>query len=494
MTQAKNTLSQLIDPARIEAKLGRYGVAQGKDLTDPTIWARTQEYRRLASARMQPLDKRDVKGRLPVAEYHLSRKVDGEFAVLWFAHGQALLVNPGGTVRVGLPLLDEAQKQLQRAGIKTALIAGELFFRHSDGTRPRVHDVSRTARQPGGQADLDGLCFAAFDILDLDGQAATGKHADTVSRLQKLFGGGVRVAPVDSVWVKSVEEIEQYFASWVEQQGGEGLVLRSDQAGTYKLKPRHTLDVAVVGFTESIDERRGFLHDLLVAVMRKDGSLQLLGRVGGGFSDEERRTFLTELKQKVVRSEYVESSSEHLAYQMVRPEWVIEISCLDLLTQTSRGGSVDKMALAWDDKAQSYAPLRRLPLATPISPNFVRRREDKQVSVSDVRAQQLADLVEIEKLDKDARQLTLPASQVLRREVYTKTQKGQTMVRKLLLWQTNKQSEGDYPAYVLHFTDFSPGRKEPLSREIRVSNTRAQIDQLWDELFKENIVKGWTRA
>jgi hypothetical protein len=124
----------------------------------------------------------------------------------------------------------------------------------------------------------------------------------------------------------------------------------------------------------------------------------------------------------------------------------------------------------------------------------VRRREDKQVSVSDVRAQQLADLVEIEKLDKDARQLTLPASQVLRREVYTKTQKGQTMVRKLLLWQTNKQTEGDYPAYVLHFTDFSPGRKEPLSREIRVSNTRAQIDQLWDELFKENIVKGWTRA
>ena len=31
----------LIDSARIEWKLGKYGVGQGKDLKNPTVWQRT---------------------------------------------------------------------------------------------------------------------------------------------------------------------------------------------------------------------------------------------------------------------------------------------------------------------------------------------------------------------------------------------------------------------------------------------------------------------
>jgi hypothetical protein len=487
-------MAQLIDPARVEFKLGRYGVAAAKDLTDPTLWQRTQEYRRTVGQRLTPIGKSDLQSRLPAGEYHLSRKIDGEFAVLVFADGEALLVNPGGTVRVGLPLLAEAQKQLGRAGVKKALIAGEFYYRHASGARSRVHDVGSAARAPAGQAALDGLAFAAFDLIEVDGQPAPARHVDTYARLEKLLGGGQRVHPVEAAVVKTSAEIEQYFASWVEQQGGEGLVLRSDSAGSFKLKPRHTLDVVVVGYTESTEERQGLLHDLLVAVMRKDGGLHLLGRVGGGFTDEERRSFLLTLKGLGTPSDYVESSPDHVAYQMVRPEWVIEVSCLDLISQTGRGGNIDKMVLQFDPKAGRYAPLRRLPLATLISPNFVRRREDKEVSVTDVRAQQLADLVEIEKLDQDVHQLTLPKSELLRREVYTKVNRGQTMVRKLVLWKTNKEAEGDFPAYVVHFTDFSAGRKTPLEREIRVSHSREQIESLWNQLYTDNIVKGWSRA
>jgi hypothetical protein len=43
-------------------------------------------------------------------------------------------------------------------------------------------------------------------------------------------------------------------------------------------------------------------------------------------------------------------------------------------------------------------------------------------------------------------------------------------------------------------TDFSPGRKTPLEREIRVSNSREQIEALWKELAEEYIVKGWQAA
>ena len=105
----------LIDSAHIEWKLGKYGVGQGKDLKNPTVWQRTQEYRRVQASRLSPIEKKDIRNRLPVGEYHLSRKVDGEMAVLWFHDGQALLVNPGGTVRVGLPLLTDAVKKLTKA-------------------------------------------------------------------------------------------------------------------------------------------------------------------------------------------------------------------------------------------------------------------------------------------------------------------------------------------------------------------------------------------
>ena len=73
------------------------------------------------------------------------------------------------------------------------------------------------------------------------------------------------------------------------------------------------------------------------------------------------------------------------------------------------------------------------------------------------------------------------------------------MVRKLVMWQTNKAEEEqesrarDFPAYVIAFTDYSPNRKTPLERDIRLSNSREQIDELWDELAKEYIVKCWAR-
>jgi hypothetical protein len=53
------------------------------------------------------------------------------------------------------------------------------------------------------------------------------------------------------------------------------------------------------------------------------------------------------------------------------------------------------------------------------------------------------------------------------------------MVRKLVLWATHKAGDrSDFPAYVLHVTDFSPNRKTALERDIRVSNSVEQMEQL----------------
>jgi hypothetical protein len=152
------------------------------------------------------------------------------------------------------------------------------------------------------------------------------------------------------------------------------------------------------------------------------------------------------------------------------------------------------MVLDWhaNNGHSLYRTLRRMPLASVISPQFIRRREDKHVQPVDVRIAQLADLVELPQAEKDSRQLVLPKSEVLRREVYVKELKGEQMVRKLVLWKTNKdQVAEDYPAYAVHLTDFSPNRKDPLARDMRISSSFQQIQQLFDQLKTENITKGW---
>jgi hypothetical protein len=481
----------LLNRGKLEIKLGEFAIGQTPALTDASFVVRAQDYRRHTAARMIPLETEDILTRLPPSEYHVSLKVDGEFNLLVYADGESLLVNPGGTVRVGLPLLKEAVALFKKAGVKKAILAGELHYEHAQGKRGRVHDVSRVARQPSTLEELNDLGFAAFDIVEVDGARATDGFEPTWKRLTGLFAGGKHCTVVESVWLKDAVDIEAQFRNWVEQ-GAEGAVVRSDAIGMFKLKPRHSIDVAVIGFTEGTDDRAGMVHDLLIALMRADGCLHVLGHVGGGFSIEERRGFLSDLKDMMAKSDYVEVN-DNVAYHMVRPEWVIEISVLEVISHNTRGMPIKKMALHWNAAEKRYQIVRRLPLANLISPQFIRRREDKSVNPIDVRMEQVSDVVEVPLVDRDARQLNLPPSQLLRREVCTKQLKGQTMVRKLLLWQTNKARDtDDFPAYVIHYTDYSPNRKTPLERDVRVSSSRAQIEELWRELAAEAFAKGWT--
>ena len=485
--------SSLLDRGRIEIKLADYGVAPASALADQLLLGRTQDYRRAAASRLYPLEGSAIGEKIPSADFHVSRKIDGEFTVLVFRQGEAFTLNPGGTVRVGLPVLEEASRLLSKAGVKEAMLACELYLARDD-RRSRVHDIVSIAGRPTSAAELDKIHLAAFDLISLNGASPPAAFAEAWQQLTRALGSGTRIHPVEARWVSKPSAIRELYEQWVEKEGAEGIVCRSDVAGSFKVKPRHNLDVAVIGFAESAGDRAGLLHDMLVAVLRQEGTFHVLGRVGGGFTDDQRKSMLSDLKDMVVESEYSEVSADHVAYQMVKPDWVVEISCLDLVSQNTRGGPVGRMVLDWhaNNGHSLYRTLRRLPLASVISPQFIRRRDDKQVHPTDVRIAQLADLVELPQVEKDSRQLVLPKSEVLRREVYVKELKGEMMVRKLVLWKTNKQQVAeDYPAYVVQLTDFSPNRKDPLCREMRVSSSLEQIQVLCDQLKTENITKGW---
>jgi hypothetical protein len=482
-------MSDLIDKARLEVKFGDYAVASSGALSDPLLLPRVQGYRRQSGARMMALDRHAAQRKIPVGEYHISRKIDGEFNVLIWKDGVCLLLNPGGTVRIGLPVLQEAEKLLKAAKVKEALVPCELWVRREDKERPRVHDVSRVARKPESAAELESLQLAVFDVIEVDGDSY-GQFSATWKKIEEMFGEGEKIQPVEGQWGSDSKEILSAFEKWVDEEGGEGVVARSDGSGSFKVKPRHTLDVVVVGYAEGTDDRAGMLHDLLLAIPRIDGSFQILGRVGGGFSDDDRRNFLSDFADLDAASEYAEVNSDRVAYKMVRPERVIEISCLDLVSQTTRGGTIDRMVLNWEE--ETWKTVRRLPLVSLISPQFIRLRDDKSATPEDARFSQITDLVEVSMATATANDLKLPGSEIQKREVVTKELKGRKMVRKLMLWKTNKDERSDeYPAYVVHLTDFSPNRKDPMKREIRVSDSKEQIEALYHQLKEKFFVGGW---
>jgi hypothetical protein len=83
---------------------------------------------------------------------------------------------------------------------------------------------------------------------------------------------------------------------------------------------------------------------------------------------------------------------------------------------------------------------------------------------------------------------------VIDRQVYTKEMKGNLMVRKLLLWKTNKEDRPEFPAYVVYLTDFSPNRQEPLQRDMRIASTESAARAHFDRMASANFIGGWSKA
>lgn len=483
----------LINKEACKERVAGYFTGKSDALADISILQRVRMRRRQLGQMTMALDRELAKKRIPSGDYHISRKIDGEFTCLVYSEGEVFTINPGGTIRMGAPFHEEAKATLDETDVNFAIFGGELYVRREDGKRPRVHDVVRVARAPESEEDVASLCFGIFNIYEWNDEQRSGIYAERFDRITEIFGDNDLIHPVETVIGDGSKSVLKQLKKWVDGEGAEGVVARSDTAGVFKVKPRHTIDLVAVGFTEGLDDRSGMLHDVMLASVRSDDTYHVIGRVGGGFSDDERIQMLKLLEEHVVESEYAEVNSDRVAYRMIEPGIVFEISCLDIIARTSRGNTIDKMVLDWNDDERLWEGVRRLPLCSIISPQFLRIRDDKKANKEDVRFSQLTDIVEIPSANVVSEELKLPESELLKRSVATKELRGATMVRKLMLWKTNKEEKSsDYPAFVLHLTDYSPNRKDPLKHEIRVSSSVDQMDQYWGEWEKKYFVSGWS--
>lgn len=446
-------------------------------------------YKRTVAGRFMLVDGDKLMEKVAGSDFCATRKLDGVMAVIFIDEGEvALYGSHGKQIEGNLPCIKELKETAARLGISSGILAGELYATISRDGRERVCDVAQALAD---QSLHSQLRLGLFDVMELNGSAVETHHyKEKLAMLRRLFGVGDLVRPVAGKVLTSRQEVANLFEKVVTEHGAEGLVVHNESGLVYKIKPRHTIDAVVIGYTAGEDTRCEMVRDILVAVMHEDGTFRQVASVGGGLTDDMRHNIYQRLSQTHVDSDYVETDSRNIAFQMVRPEMVVEISAVDYVTENSAGEAKENMLLEYAD-GSGYEPVGKTPGVALHSPVIVRERNDKYVVSQDVSLRQLTELCEFAKT-KTVSYSHLPKSKLLTRRLFIKRHRGRVSVQKFLLWQTNKETvDPNFPTFVAHHTDYSFSRKEPLRRDIRISNDRQQIFQLLDEMMECNIKKGW---
>ena len=126
-------------------------------------------------------------------------------------------------------------------------------------------------------------------------------------------------------------------------------------------------------------------------------------------------------------------------------------------------------------------------LTTPV---IIRFRDDKKVNDNDVGINQIERVINLE--DDNYKEADKKPSKVLKKEIYVKEVKGLKMVKKFFVWETHIQSD-EYPKFVFYKVDYSPSRASKLNRDIKVSNDKKQILNIYKDSIESDIKKGWNK-
>lgn len=462
-------------------------------VVDADLLSAVQGYRRRIASAYRSVKPTELATGIIGAPFHVSPKVDGELWFLVLEKDSAALISSNGKAIAGdIPLLAEAKAAAASVSGRT-LIAGELFAASAGKGRPRVGDVA-SALAGGAKAPVERLGFMAFDLVAglLGDNPQSMPYAERIKAIEALLGAGKRAKPIRTDTVEAIGGLPALFAELVEGGKAEGLVVRSAHGAIYKIKPEFTIDALIIGYTGRTEDP-DVVRTLLLGLTREDGRMQIAGHCGNLGGDEARRGLMTQLRSLTTASSFRCPSSSGELFTFVRPELVAEINVTDLQPETGAGKPVQSMVL---DYAESgWKAIGPMPSASWLHPVLVRLRDDKTPGPVDTRFSQILERCLVDDATGETRETQLPLSTILRREVWTKETKGKVAVRKLVTWKTNKESvDPSYPAFVLHWTDYSAGRGTPLDREVRTAPTESLMYDIAEKMVADNIKKGWEKV
>lgn len=474
-----------------EGKLSPEGSVSDADLAALLI-----NYKRGVASRYIAATSSEISDLTPSGDLHVSRKVDGQ---IWYAvmgEGEAFLANPKGKVISGAhPVIAELNTHAKPLS-KRVVVAGELY---AVGSKDRIRcgDIAQ-ALGGGKKAQVERMRFAAFDYLaeiatEEDTEDDPFAYSPRLEALKGLFEKGELVSCVATEVISGAPAVRDLYEKWVKSGEEEGIVVRSAKQRPLKIKPDIHIDAVVIGYTIRREDPEQ-CSSMLLGLMRPDQTIQELGSCGNLGESSQRKEFLSTLSKMNVESGYRRASSTGALYRFIRPSLVVEVKSTDIQPENASGDPIRRMVLEYDESS-GWKRLRKMPVASMLHPVFVRIREDKSLNETDIRMSQLDQHIYVKDSAASVEELSFEPSTIVRREVYSKESKGKTMVRKLVLWKSNKEEvDAAYAPYVVHFTDYSSGRKDPLKREVRLAGTEVKAMAIADAMIAKNIKKGWKQV
>jgi hypothetical protein len=174
---------------------------------------------------------------------------------------------------------------------------------------------------------------------------------------------------------------------------------------------------------------------------------------------------------------------------MVVPYTVVQVSCVDLVAEDSKGNPKLKPALFYSqgdfELPCEYSWSGNKPFVTMTAPYFDRIRHDKRAWRMDCGMKQVTDYVEIpEAPDTGSSAEVLAQIRLEKKEAR----------KQFTLIQTNKPAPG-YAGYVVHCVDYSPGRAQEVKTEVMVSDSLEQISALYvAAVALAEGIRGWEKG
>ena len=259
-------------------------------------------------------------------------------AVEWKIDGiRVQLHRDGESVRVFTRTLDDITQrvpELAAAALTlsatTVVVDGEAVALRPDG-RPQPFQVTsaRAASQAGPDVPLTPFLF---DLLHVDGSDLIDTPAgERFDRLATITPSGL---VIPRLVTSDVAEAEQFFTAAIDR-GHEGVVIKSLDApygagrrGSewIKVKPRHTLDLLVLGAEWGHGRRHGWLSNLhLGARDPVSGGTVMLGKTFKGLTDAVL-AWQTQRLLELADSPAGGTGQPQRGVVRVRPELVVEIA------------------------------------------------------------------------------------------------------------------------------------------------------------------------
>ena len=411
-------------------------------------------------------------------KYYVSTKIDGNICfVNKESNGISIVSHNNNSFK--RPELEKECSEILKN--KCGLFVGEIYL-HDESTRTRSYDLKREI----GNNSSD-IRIALFDIISFENKDyKENEWKEKKKILSDNFKSDGKVYFLNEIELSSRKDIEEIFNKTIIESNEEGLVVRGENGPVFKIKEYHSFDMVILGYVNGYTNNFSLMKEILVGVMTEENKFLITGVVANGFDIEQREKLSKDFEKIKVDSDSIIVSGAKIPFTMVKPIHVVEIESTDIINSTS-DGFIKKYSINFKDKYSFDKKTNSVSLTTPV---YTRFRDDKKVNLNDTGINQITRVIEIS--EEESNNSVKPKSKIINKEVYTKTMKGATNVKKFLVWDTASKDD-NYPKFVYYKIDYSPTRASKLNRDIKVSDDKKQIQKIFTNEIESNIKKGWIK-